>query len=72
MAVNCIATGAPVGRKGARFSGPQALYFLFSRNHQGCRFARLAGEEEGTDEASEPKCFREGSVAAINVEFLNP
>jgi hypothetical protein len=31
-------------------------------------FAHLAGEEEGTDEASEPKCFREGSVSAETVE----
>ena len=70
MAVNCIATGAPVGRKGARFSGTQALYFLFSRNHQGWRFAHLAGEEEGTDEASEPKCFREGSLSAMDLAFF--
>jgi hypothetical protein len=43
MAVNCVKTGATVGRKGARFSGTLALYFLFSRNRQGWRFAHLAG-----------------------------
>jgi hypothetical protein len=51
------------------FSWTQALYFLFSRNHQGWTFAHLAGEEEGTDEASELKCFREGSIAILKKEI---